>query len=84
MKERRKSIIKIERKVFNMKNNNCSDCSEKSVEGRAYIDKETGLLCVDLTNNKMPETDKDILVPYVCTTCGETTWKTKSKVEEDK
>lgn len=25
-----------------MKNNNCSDCSEKTVEGRAVIDKETG------------------------------------------
>lgn len=38
-----------------MKNNNCSDCSEKTVEGRAVIDKETGLLCVDL-NCKLPRT----------------------------
>ena len=66
-----------------MKNNNCSDCDEKSVEGRAFIDKETGLLCVDLTQQNYP-TNKDILVPYVCTTCGETTWKTKSKNEKNK
>ena len=66
-----------------MKNNNCSDCSEKTVEGRAVIDKETGLLCVDL-NCQDYETDKDILVPYVCTTCGETTWKTKSTTEQKK
>ncbi len=65
-----------------MKNNNCSDCSCKTVEGRAYIDKETGLLCVDLTKQDY-ETDKDILVPYVCTTCGETTWKTKSPTEKE-
>ncbi len=65
-----------------MKNNNCQDCQEKSVEGRAYIDKETGLLCVDLTcPNEYPE-GRDVLVPYVCTTCGETTWKTKSTTEE--
>ena len=63
-----------------MKNNNCSDCSEKTVEGRAVIDKETGLLCVDL-NCQDYKTDKDILIPYVCTTCGETTWKTKSPTE---
>jgi len=42
----------------------------------AFIDKDTGLLCVDLEKQDYP-TDKDILVPYVCTTCGETTWKTK-------
>jgi len=65
-----------------MKNCNCSDCDEKSIEGRAFIDKETGILCVDLTRQDYP-VDKDILVPYVCTTCGETTWKTKSKTEKD-
>ena len=67
-----------------MKNNNCQDCQEKSVEGRAYIDKETGLLCVLLTKaNTYPE-GKDVLVPYVCITCGETTWKTKSTTEAKK
>lgn len=65
-----------------MKNNHCSDCEEKSVEGRAFIDKETGLLCVDLTRQDYP-TNHDLLVPYVCTTCGETSWKTKSKTEKD-
>ena len=65
-----------------MKNCNCKDCEEKTVEGRAFIEKETGLLCVDLTKQDYP-TNKDILVPYVCTTCGETTWKVKSKTEKD-
>lgn len=65
-----------------MKNNNCSDCSSNSVEGRAFIDPETNLLCVDLERQDYP-TDKDILVPYVCTTCGETTWKVKSQEEKN-
>ena len=65
-----------------MGNNNCSDCAEKTVEGRAYVDPETGYLCVDLSKQDYP-TDQDILVPYVCTTCGDTTWKTKSKTEKD-
>ncbi len=65
-----------------MKNNNCSDCSSKTTEGRAIIDKDTGLLCIDLSRHDYP-TDKDILVPYVCTSCGETTWKTKSKTEKE-
>lgn len=66
-----------------MKNNNCQDCQEKSVEGRAFIDQETGLLCVSLTKSNVYPDDKDVLVPYVCTTCGETTWKTKSATEKN-
>ncbi len=65
-----------------MKNCNCSDCDEKTVEGRAFIDQETGLLCIDLKRQDYPN-ENDLLVPYVCTTCGETTWKTKSKTEKD-
>ena len=65
-----------------MKNNNCSDCDEKTVEGRAFIDSVTGLLCVDLNRDDYPK-DNDLIVPYVCTTCGETTWKTKSKNEKN-
>ena len=42
-----------------MKNNNCSDCSSKTTEGRAVIDKDTGLLCIDLSRHDYP-TDKDI------------------------
>lgn len=34
-----------------MKNNGCSKCDETSVEGRAYIDEKTGLLCVDLQSS---------------------------------
>lgn len=66
-----------------MKNNNCSDCSENTYEGRAYIDPETNMLCLDLNSRELPE-GKDILIPYVCTTCGETTWKTKSTTEDKK
>lgn len=65
-----------------MKNNNCSDCEEKTVEGRAYFDKDTGYLCLDLTRQDYP-TNQDILVPYVCTTCGEVSWKAKSNIEKD-
>ena len=65
-----------------MKNNNCGDCQEKSVEGVAFIDKETGFLCVSL-NKDVIKCQHDLLVPYVCTTCGETTWKTKSCNEKE-
>lgn len=66
-----------------MKNNNCCDCKEKTTEGRAYFDSETGLLCVDLERHDYPlDHSKDLLVPYICTSCGETTWKTKSQDEK--
>lgn len=66
-----------------MKNNNCCDCKEKTIEGRAYLDEATGLICVDLNRHDYPtDKTKDILVPYVCTTCGETTWKVKSQDEK--
>ena len=65
-----------------MKNNGCSKCDETSVEGRAYIDEKTGLLCVDLQSSVIPE-GKDVLIPVVCTTCGSTTWKVKSTTEEE-
>ena len=62
--------------MINLKNKGCSKCDETSVQGRAYIDEETGLFCVSLEEKyDKPEGKKD-LVPYVCTTCGETTWKT--------
>ena len=50
--------------------------------GRAYFDKDTGYLCLDLTRQDYP-TNQDILVPYVCTTCGEVSWKAKSNIEKD-
>lgn len=31
-----------------MKNSGCSKCEETTVQGRAYIDEKTGLLCVSL------------------------------------
>ena len=37
-----------------MKNNNCCDCKEKTIEGRAYLDEATGLICVDLNRHDYP------------------------------
>ena len=31
-----------------MKKPGCNKCEETTVQGRAYIDKDTGLLCVSL------------------------------------
>ena len=44
-----------------MKNNNCSDCSEKTVEGRAVIDKETGIIInrIDLSKAFIFTTSKN-------------------------
>lgn len=66
-----------------MENNNCSKCDETTVEGRAFVDPETKMIYVDLKATDIPE-QLDILVPYVCTTCGATTWKVKSKMEDEK
>lgn len=59
-----------------MKNKGCNKCDESTLQGRAYIDEETNLLCVSLEEKYDKPKGKKVLVPYVCTTCGETTWKT--------
>ena len=59
-----------------MKKPGCSKCSETTLQGRAYIDQETGLLCVSLEEKYEKPKGKKVLVPFVCTTCGTTEWKT--------
>ncbi len=59
-----------------MKNKGCSKCDESTLQGRAYIDQDTGILCVSLEEKYEKPKGKKVLVPFVCTTCGETTWKT--------
>lgn len=57
-----------------MKNKNCGDCKD-SKQGKAYIDSETGLLCVKIEEKYDKPVDKITLVPFVCTTCGTVNWK---------
>ena len=66
-----------------MKKTGCSKCEETTVQGRAYIDENTGLLCVSLEEKYEKPQGLKVLVPFVCTTCGTTEWKT-SDTEEDK
>ena len=47
-----------------------------TLQGRAYIDSETGLLCVSIEEKYDKPKGKKVLVPFVCTTCGTTEWKT--------
>ncbi len=62
----------------------CNKCAEKTVQGRAYIDSNTGLLCVSLEEKYEKPNDLKVLVPYVCTNCGTTTWKTIDTLENKK
>ena len=66
-----------------MKKPGCSKCEEITVQGRAYIDENTGLLCVSLEEKYEKPQGLKVLVPFVCTTCGTTEWKTID-TEEDK
>lgn len=61
--------------VIKMKSG-CNKCDESMVQGKAYIDEETKLLCVSLEEKYDKPKGKKVLVPFVCTTCGETVWKT--------
>ena len=66
-----------------MKKPGCSKCEETTVQGRAYIHENTGLLCVSLEEKYEKPQGLKVLVPFVCTTCGTTEWKTID-TEEDK
>lgn len=59
-----------------MKKPGCSKCQETQIQGRCYIDKESGLLCVTLEHKIDLPKGKKILVPQICTTCGTTEWIT--------
>ena len=57
-----------------MKNKDCGDCKD-SKQGKAYIDSETGLLCVEIAEKYEKPQNKKTLVPFICTTCGTVNWK---------
>ena len=40
------------------------------------MDEKTGLLCVSLEEKYEKPKNLKVLVPFICTTCGKTTWKT--------
>lgn len=63
-----------------MKKPGCSKCEEQK-QGRAYIDEESGLLCVSLEEKYDKPKGLKVLVPFVCTQCGTTEWKTISSDE---
>ena len=67
-----------------MKNNGCSTCQETTVQGKAYIDPETNLLCVSLEEKYDKPEGLKVLVPFICTNCGTTTWKTIDSLEDKK
>jgi len=59
-----------------MKKAGCNKCDTTTYQGKAYIDEETGLLCVKLEEKYEKPKGKKVLVPFVCTSCGTTEWKT--------
>lgn len=67
-----------------MKKPGCSKCKETTVQGRAYFDPDTNLLCVSLEEKYDKPTNLNVLVPFVCTTCGTTEWKTVNGEENKK
>jgi len=67
-----------------MKKPGCNKCAETTVQGKAYIDKETGLLCVTLEEKYEKPEGLKVLVPFVCTNCGTTEWKTIDSSENEK
>jgi|GEM_PF-1327366 len=78
------SLVKLfdEEDFMKLKNSNCGSCDD-SKQGRAYLDKETGLLCISLEEKYDKPKDKKVLVPYVCSTCGTTEWRTIDPEEKD-
>lgn len=67
-----------------MKKMGCSKCAETTVQGKAYIDEESGLLCVTLEEKYDKPEGLKVLVPFVCTNCGTTEWKTIDSLENEK
>lgn len=53
---------------------NCKDCKD-SKQGRAYFDKDTNLLCVEILEKYEKPAGVKTLVPYICTSCGTVNWK---------
>ena len=67
-----------------MKKPGCNKCAETTIQGRAYIDENTGLLCVSLEEKYDKPEGLKVLVPFVCTNCGTTEWKTIDSLENEK
>ena len=67
-----------------MKKPNCNKCAESTKQGKAYIDPETGLLCVELVEKYEKPEGLKVLVPFICTNCGTTEWKTIDSLEDEK
>lgn len=67
-----------------MKGLGCSKCAETTRQGKAYIDEKTGLLCVTLEEKYEKPEGLKVLVPFICTNCGTTTWKTIDSKEDEK
>lgn len=63
-------------------NKGCNSCAKTTVQGRAYIDETSGLLCVSLEEKYEKPVGLKVLVPFVCTTCGTTNWKTIDSKED--
>lgn len=59
-----------------MKKPGCNKCQETQIQGRCYIDPESGMLCVNLEKKIDLPKGKKVLVPQICTTCGTTEWIT--------
>lgn len=59
-----------------MKKPGCSKCNESQIQGKTYIDPESGMLCVTLEEKIELPKGKKVLVPQICTVCGTTEWIT--------
>lgn len=67
-----------------MKKPGCNKCALTTVQGRAYIDEKTHLLCVDIVEKYEKPKGLKVLVPFICTNCGTTEWKTIDSDEDEK
>ena len=67
-----------------MKKPGCNKCAETTIQGRAYVDENTGLLCVSLEEKYDKPEGLKVLVPFVCTNCGTTECKTIDCLEDEK
>ena len=67
-----------------MKKPGCDKCAETTKQGRTYIDEKTGLLCVTLEEKYDKPAGLKVLVPFICTKCGTTEWKTIDSIENQK
>lgn len=55
-------------------NKNCGNCKD-SKQGKLYYDKNSDLFCIELLEKYDKPQNKNVLVPFVCTTCGTVNFK---------